>query len=165
MFAGNLFRVFILNYRPPSRALHTFLKYISTCFFLTFCLCYPYFHSSALIMISCTSWNNLSPQAPILKKKKKKTPNPLYVAVKFHLPSTLRIVRWGLQWKAPSALPAQFIHRPWKTQVAVITDDARLVTFHSFDAVAAIVAANPQKENIKAIICIPSMFLCNPRTG
>lgn len=74
------------------------------------------------------------------------------------LPSMLKIVRWGLQWKAPIAFPAQFIQRPWKTQVAVITEDARLVTFHSFEAVAAIIAPIPQKQKRKATICIPDMF-------
>lgn len=76
-----------------------------------------------------------------------------------YLPSTLKIVKCGRQWKEPRALPAQFIHRPWYTQVAVITEDARVVTFHSLDVVAATRAPNPPTPHTRAEICALDMSL------
>lgn len=65
------------------------------------------------------------------------------------------MVRCLLQWTAPKAFPPQLIHRPWKTHVAVMTADARLVVFHLFDSVAPRVAPSPQIHPTKARICIP----------
>lgn len=68
------------------------------------------------------------------------------------LPSSFRIVWCGLQCSAPIAFPAQLFQRPWRTQVAVMTDDARLVALHSFDTVAPIMAPSPARPLRKARI-------------
>lgn len=73
--------------------------------------------------------------------------------VPLSLPSSFRIVWCGLQCSAPIAFPAQLFHRPWSTQVAVMTEDARLVAFHSLDTVAPIVAQSPARPLRKARIC------------
>jgi len=69
------------------------------------------------------------------------------------LPSSLKIVWCGLQCSAPMAFPAQLFQRPWSTQVAVMTEDARLVALHSLDTVAAIVAPSPARPLRRARIC------------
>lgn len=70
------------------------------------------------------------------------------------LPSSFRMVWCGLQCKAPMAFPAQLFQRPWSTQVAVMTEDARLVALHSLDTVAPIVAPSPARPLTKARICM-----------
>lgn len=74
------------------------------------------------------------------------------------LPASWRIVWCGLQCKAPMAFPAQLFHRPWSTQVAVMTEDARLVALHSLDTVAPIVAPSPARPLTKARICKPDIW-------
>lgn len=69
------------------------------------------------------------------------------------LPCSCRMVWCGLQCTAPMAFPAQLFHRPWRTQVAVMTEDARLVALHSLDTVAPIVAPSPASPLTKARIC------------
>lgn len=69
------------------------------------------------------------------------------------LPCSWRMVWCGLQCTAPMAFPAQLFHRPWRTQVAVMTEDARLVALHSLDTVAPIVAPSPARPLTKARIC------------
>ena len=56
------------------------------------------------------------------------------------------------------AFPAQLFHRPWSTQVAVMTEDARLVALHSLDTVAPIVAPSPARPLRKARICRPDIL-------
>lgn len=87
VFAGTLSIVLILYYQPHSRAYA--LSWSTYNFYRVFfwlCLCYPYVHRSTLIMISCTSWNNLSPQAPILKKNKKNQPLCMFQLNSTYLP-------------------------------------------------------------------------------
>lgn len=74
------------------------------------------------------------------------------------LPGSWRIVWCGLQCRAPMAFPAQLFHRPWSTQVAVMTEDARLVALHSLDTVAPIVAPSPARPLRKATICKPDIW-------
>lgn len=69
------------------------------------------------------------------------------------LPCSWRMVWCGLQCTAPMAFPAQLFHSPWRTQVAVMTEDARLVALHSLDTVAPIVAPSPARPLMKARIC------------
>lgn len=69
------------------------------------------------------------------------------------LPCSWRMVWCGLQCTAPMAFPAQLFHRPWRTQVAVMTEDARLVALHSLDTVAPIVAPSPARPLMRARIC------------
>ncbi|KAJ8255615.1 hypothetical protein COCON_G00194790 [Conger conger] len=70
---------------------------------------------------------------------------------------SLKMVRCSRQCTAPMAFPAQFIHSPWNTHVAVMTDEARLVVFHSLDTVAPMVAPNPARAPSRARICRPDM--------
>lgn len=74
------------------------------------------------------------------------------------LPSSWKIVWCGLQCRAPMAFPAQLFHRPWSTQVAVMTEDARLVALHSLDTVAPILAPSPARPQRKASICKPDIW-------
>ena len=55
------------------------------------------------------------------------------------------------------AFPAQLFHRPWRTQVIVMTDDALLVALHSLDTVAPIVAPKPARPLRRARICRPDI--------
>lgn len=79
------------------------------------------------------------------------------------LPSSWRIVWCGRQCRAPMAFPAQLFHRPCSTQVAVMTEDARLVALHSLDTVAPIVAPSPARPLTKARICKPD--ICRFKIG
>lgn len=74
------------------------------------------------------------------------------------LPSRFRIVWCGLQCRAPMAFPAQLFHRPWRTQVAVMTEDARLVALHSLDTMAPTVAPSPARPLRKARIWRPDIW-------
>lgn len=69
------------------------------------------------------------------------------------------MVWWGLQCKAPIAFPAQLFHKPWRIQVAVMTEDARLVALHSLDTVAPMVAPKPARPLTKATIWRPDIWI------
>ncbi|KAL2081656.1 hypothetical protein ACEWY4_023509 [Coilia grayii] len=64
------------------------------------------------------------------------------------------MVRCGLQCTAPIAFPPQLIHKPWNTQVAVMTEEARLVLFHSLETVAPMMAPKPTNPANNAHICL-----------
>ena len=56
------------------------------------------------------------------------------------------------------AFPAQLFHSPWRTHVAVMTEEALLVVLHSLDNVAQKVAPSPTRPPRKAKIWMPDIL-------